>query len=101
VLVGAPGVLAGDLRDGFLSAEHLHDLLREHLPDRRFNKTRCRRPLPSRSYFRPDPPVPIRVTGSLFWDVDHEDPPYVGPNDFKPKTAWEIHPISDIEFLEE
>jgi hypothetical protein len=53
------------------------------------------------SYFRPDPPIPVRLTGSIFWDVDHEHPPYVGPNDFKPKTAWEIHPISKIEFLGE
>ena len=53
-----------------------------------------------RSYFRPDPPVPVRVTGSLFWDVDHENG-FVGPADFKPQTAWEIHPISDLEFLDE
>jgi hypothetical protein len=53
------------------------------------------------SYYRPNPPVPVRVTGSLFWDVDHENPPYVGPADFKPKTAWEIHPISDLEFMDE
>jgi len=53
------------------------------------------------SYFKPDPPIPVRVGGSLFWDVDHEDPPYVGPQSHKPKTPWEIHPISEIEFLEE
>ncbi len=53
------------------------------------------------SYYRPDPPVPVRVTGSLFWDVDHEDPPYVGPRDFRPPTPWEIHPISGIEFLDD
>jgi hypothetical protein len=53
------------------------------------------------SYFRPDPPVPVRVTGSLFWDVDHEEPPFVGPQSYKPKTAWEIHPVSGIEFLKE
>ena len=51
------------------------------------------------AYFRPDPPVPVRITGSLFWDVEHW-PQTVGPTDFAPKTAWEIHPISDIEFLE-
>lgn len=53
---------------------------------------------PSR-YVRLDPPVPVRVTGSLFWDVDHEKPPYVGPSTHKPKTPWEIHPVSQIEFL--
>jgi hypothetical protein len=51
------------------------------------------------SYYRPDPPVPVLITGSLFWDVDHENV-VVGPADFKPKDAWEIHPISAIEFLE-
>jgi hypothetical protein len=53
------------------------------------------------SYFRPNPPVPVRVTGSLLWDVDHENPPFVGPQSHKPRTAWEIHPISVIEFLED
>jgi hypothetical protein len=51
------------------------------------------------AYFRPHPPVPVRIAGSLFWDVEHF-PQTVGPNDFPPKTAWEIHPISDIEFLD-
>jgi hypothetical protein len=49
-------------------------------------------------YDFPDPPVPIRITGSLFWDVDHENK-FVGPDSNKPRTAWEIHPISSIEFL--
>jgi hypothetical protein len=49
-------------------------------------------------YFRPEPPVPVRITGSLFWDVDHQNPPYVGPSGFKPKTPWEIHPIAEFGF---
>jgi hypothetical protein len=48
---------------------------------------------------RPHEPIPVRITGSLFWDVDHP-PGAVGPDDLKPKSAWEIHPISAIEFLE-
>ncbi len=51
------------------------------------------------AYFRPHQPVPVRITGSLFWDVEHW-PKTVGPNEFAPKTAWEIHPISKIEFLD-
>jgi hypothetical protein len=47
-----------------------------------------------------DPPVPVRITGSLFWDVEHKPPHTVGPSFAAPKTAWEIHPISDIEFLD-
>jgi hypothetical protein len=49
-------------------------------------------------YDFPDPPVPGRITGSLFWDVDHQDQ-FVGPDSNKPQTAWEIHPISLIQFL--
>jgi hypothetical protein len=43
-------------------------------------------------------PVPVRITGSLFWDVDHP-PGTVGPKEFRPQTSWEIHPVSEIEFL--
>jgi hypothetical protein len=50
------------------------------------------------SYFRPQPPVPVKITGSLFWDPEHEPPHTVGPQDFQPKTAWEVHPVSQIEF---
>jgi hypothetical protein len=52
------------------------------------------------SYVKPNPPVPVRITGSLFYDVDHAPPEeFVGPKSHKPQTAWEIHPISKIEFL--
>jgi hypothetical protein len=51
-----------------------------------------------KGYKRPNEPIPVRITGSLFWDVDHP-PGAVGPGDLKPKTAWEIHPVSVIEFL--
>jgi hypothetical protein len=53
--------------------------------------------LPATGYAIYDPPISITVTGSLFFDVDHV-PPAVGPKDMKPKTAWEIHPVSDIQF---
>jgi hypothetical protein len=42
-------------------------------------------------------PIPVRITGSLFYDIDHP-PGAVGPADTKPQTAWEIHPVTDIEF---
>ncbi len=51
------------------------------------------------SYVRPNPPTPVRITGSLFYDIDHPPPHFVGPQSHKPKTAWEIHPISKLEFL--
>jgi len=53
--------------------------------------------LPTSGYEKYDPPIPIQVTGSLFFDVDHV-PPAVGPTGMKPQTAWEIHPVSDIQF---
>jgi hypothetical protein len=53
--------------------------------------------LPASGYHKYDPPIPIKVTGSLFFDVDHV-PPAVGPTGMKPQTAWEIHPVNDIQF---
>lgn len=42
------------------------------------------------------PPIPVRVHGSLFYDIDHK-PGAVGPGKLKPNTAWEIHPVREIE----
>jgi hypothetical protein len=53
--------------------------------------------LPGSGYSKFDPPIPVRITGSLFYDIDHK-PGEVGPSGFKPTTAWEIHPVSAIEF---
>jgi hypothetical protein len=52
------------------------------------------------AYFRPHQPIPVRVTGSLFYDVEHVPPHTVGPKYASPGTAWEIHPISKIDFLD-
>lgn len=41
------------------------------------------------------PPLAVDLEGSLFYDVDHT-PGEVGPKTMKPKTAWEIHPITHI-----
>lgn len=43
--------------------------------------------------------IKIQLTGSAFYDIDHK-PGTVGPDGFRPKTAWEIHPITDIKFLQ-
>jgi hypothetical protein len=43
------------------------------------------------------PPVPVQVTGSLFYDISHK-PDKPGPNAHKPHTSWEIHPVTDIQF---
>jgi hypothetical protein len=42
-------------------------------------------------------PIPVEVTGSLFFDVDHRAG-VVGPEGLKPKTAWEVHPVTEIVF---
>src|SRR5207249_469698 len=49
-------------------------------------------------YRRPNPPVEVIVTGSTFWDAEHPPPHTVGPTTSKPKSAWELHPITLIEF---
>jgi hypothetical protein len=53
--------------------------------------------LPGKGYSKFDPPIPVRISGSLFFDVDHPAGA-VGPTGLKPTTAWEIHPVTDIEF---
>ena len=54
----------------------------------------------NQSYKRFQPPVPVEVTGSLFFDVSHT-PPAVGPTGLKPRTAWEIHPVTKIDALDD
>jgi hypothetical protein len=51
--------------------------------------------LPGRSYDIYDRPIPVIVSGSLFWDIDHA-PGVVGPPGYRPQTSWEIHPITHI-----
>jgi hypothetical protein len=51
--------------------------------------------MPGPRYKIVDPPLAVAVTGSLFFDMDHEAG-VVGTGDFKPATSWEIHPVSSI-----
>jgi hypothetical protein len=44
-----------------------------------------------------DPPVPISLRGSLFFDTQHSAG-HIGSKGFKPLSVWEIHPISYIKF---
>ncbi len=43
-------------------------------------------------------PIPVQITGSLFYDISHP-PDTSGPKGRKPHTSWEIHPVTDIQFL--
>lgn len=55
--------------------------------------------LPGTTYDFYDPPVPIEVAGSLFWDASHAKGQRPGPQSLKKKmpTVWEVHPISSIK----
>ncbi len=50
----------------------------------------------SHGYKKFDPALHVILTGSLFFDVDHRAG-LVGPTGLKPDTAWEVHPVTDIE----
>lgn len=45
-----------------------------------------------------DPPVHVRITGSLFWDGEHSNK-HVGPEGLQPDRAWEIHPIKKLAIV--
>lgn len=56
-----------------------------------------------KDYLRFHTPVPVRVTGALFYDADHKinrktREGAVGPDYASPSTSWEIHPVTRIEF---
>jgi len=53
--------------------------------------------LPGDRYLRFPQPVPVTVTGSVFFDVDHPIGA-VHSGNVKPETVWEIHPVSNIIF---
>ena len=54
--------------------------------------------LPGLTYDFYQPPIPIQVEGSLFFDVTHATGQRPGPPSLKSRmpTIWEVHPISSI-----
>ena len=56
--------------------------------------------LPGPSYDFYDPPIPVELTGSLFFDMSHATGGRPGPKKLRPNipTIWEIHPISKVVF---
>ena len=56
--------------------------------------------LPGAGYHHYDPPIPIEVEGSLFFDITHAHGAHPGPGKLRPfiHTIWEVHPISRIVF---
>ena len=56
--------------------------------------------LPGTSYDHYDPPIPVEIEGSLFFDFSHAEGSRPGPSKLRPKmpVVWEIHPVSKIVF---
>jgi hypothetical protein len=56
--------------------------------------------LPGASYDFYDPPIPVEVEGSLFFDMSHSFGSRPGPASLRPDipTIWEIHPVTNILF---
>lgn len=56
--------------------------------------------VPGMTYDFYDPPIPVEVQGSLFFDMSHAKGSKPGPKSLSNKipTIWEIHPISKIVF---
>jgi SepF-like predicted cell division protein (DUF552 family) len=56
--------------------------------------------LPGAGYDFPDPPVPVEIEGSLYFDMPHATGTRPGPKSLKSRmpTIWEVHPITKIIF---
>jgi hypothetical protein len=56
--------------------------------------------LPGTDYDFYHPPIPVTLTGSLFFDVTHARGERPGPEDLRPHipTIWEIHPVTQLVF---
>jgi hypothetical protein len=56
--------------------------------------------LPQSRYDFYDPPVPVIVEGSLFFDITHAHGTPPGPTSLRPNmpVIWEVHPVTRIEF---
>ena len=56
--------------------------------------------LPGLSYDFYDPPIPVKIEGSLFWDASHAKGQRPGPKSLKSRmpTVFELHPITKITF---
>jgi hypothetical protein len=56
--------------------------------------------LPGTSYDFYDPPVPVIVEGSLFFDITHATGSRPGTRSLRPNmpVIWEVHPITNMVF---
>jgi hypothetical protein len=55
--------------------------------------------LPGFGYNFYQPPIPVDIGGSLFFDATHAHGGATpGPRDAKPVTIWEVHPVTTLTF---
>lgn len=56
--------------------------------------------LPGLKYDFYDPPIPVEIEGSLFFDMSHAKGSVPGPQKLRPNmpTIWEVHPITKMVF---
>jgi hypothetical protein len=56
--------------------------------------------LPGLKYAFYDPPIPVTIEGSLFFDMSHAKGQAPGPKSLKSRmpTIWEVHPITKMTF---
>ena len=54
--------------------------------------------LPGLTYDFYQPPIPVQIDGSLFFDMSHAVGPHPGPPSLKSRmpVVWEVHPITKI-----
>lgn len=68
---------------------------------KKFYKEVLKHNLPGLKYqFYPDPPIPVVIEGSLFFDATHSHGNRPGPPSLKSRipSIWEVHPITRITF---
>jgi len=63
-----------------------------------FFKNKAGGTLPALTYDFYDPPVPVQIDGSLFFDMTHAQGPHPGPPSLKSRmpVIWEVHPITKM-----
>jgi hypothetical protein len=56
--------------------------------------------LPGAGYDFYKPPIPVKIGGSLFFDMSHATGGRPGPKDLRPDmpVVWEVHPVTDLVF---
>jgi hypothetical protein len=83
-LSGLP--LAGD--PSFAQLKATRDAFKKFFKDRGVQ-------LPGLTYDFYQPPVPVQISGSLFFDMTHATGPHPGPPSLKSRmpVIWEVHPI--------